>query len=105
MKRWLTVGAILAAVVGGSGGTAYATANSSASCEGIGSSDSAPGQNDRLKARDFGFGPGASIRAFIALEHNAEAKAAGVPPGVITAQDVAQQHLGSPAACFPEEQP
>jgi hypothetical protein len=103
MKRWLTVGAILAAVVGGSSGTAYGTANSNASCAGLGSSDAAPGQHDRLKAKDFGFGPGASVRAFLALEHNAEAKAAGVPPGVITSQDVAQQHLGSPSACFPEE--
>jgi hypothetical protein len=102
MKRLPTVGAVVATFLGGSVATAYGTANSRASCAGIGSSDSAPGQNGHLKAKDFGFGPGASIRAFTALEHNAEAKAAGVPPGVITATEVAQQHLGSPAACFPE---
>jgi hypothetical protein len=102
MKRTLAALFIAGATVA-PGSAAFAAASSQASCNGIGASTAAPGANDHIKAKDYGAGPGASFRAAVSQEINAEADTLGIPPGSIH-QMVAHQHEGTSEGCFGGEE-
>ncbi len=98
MSAALFVAALLASSLAaplGFSGKAFAVADSHASCEGLGVSAAAPGQNLEFVHEAAG------IVAFFAHERKADAEILGTTPGAITSAD-AQQHLGSPEACFSE---
>ena len=75
------------------GGQALAVADGHASCEGLGVSAAAPGQ-DLETVHDA-----AGIVAYFAHERKADGEILGLTPGAITSAD-AQKHLGSPESCF-----
>ena len=77
------------------GGQVLAVADGHASCEGLGVSAAAPGQ-DLETVHDA-----AGIVAFFAHERKANGEILGLTPGAITSAD-AQKHLGSPESCFSE---
>ena len=100
MRRISLVVAILAAAVTGwFNASAFAVANTNASCLGLGTSAAAPGPNSQttgIPANQL-----AGLIASFAHERKATSAMLGVPPGSEVRQD-AQNHAGSPEACFPE---
>ena len=77
LKKWLIVGAMAVALIGGAGAVAFADANEAASCIGLDASTNAP-VNERIHLFQAVF---------------------GVPFGAFVST-VAQLHEGSDAACL-----
>ena len=77
IKKWLIVGAVVVALVGGSGGVVFAEANEKASCIGLDASANAP-VNEQI----------AGIKEVV-----------GIPFGALVSS-VAQLHLGTDEACL-----
>ena len=78
LRRWLIVGAVLVALIGGSGGVVFAEANPKASCIGLDASANAP-VNEQI----------AEIKEIV-----------GIPFGEQLVSTVAQLHLGTDEACL-----
>ena len=76
-KRWLIVGAVVVALIGGSGGVVFAEANETASCIGLDASANAP-VNEQI----------AGIKELV-----------GIPFGALVSS-VARLHLGTDEACL-----
>ena len=76
LKRWLIVGAVVVALIGGSCGVVFAEANETASCIGLDASANAP-VNEQI----------ADIKELV-----------GIPFGALVST-VAQLHLGTDEAC------
>ncbi len=77
LKRWLIVGVMVAALIGGSVGVVFAEANDKASCIGLDASANAP-VNEQI----------AGIKEIV-----------GIPFGGLVSS-VAQLHLGTDEACL-----
>ena len=78
LRRWLLVGALAVALIGGSGGVVFADANEKASCIGLDASNNAP-VNEQI----------AGIKDLV-----------GVPFGKLVVSSFAQMHLGTDDACL-----
>ena len=78
LKKWLIVGVMVAALIGGSVGVVFAEANDKASCIGLDASANAP-VNEQI----------AEIKEIV-----------GIPFGEQLVSTVAQLHLGADEACL-----
>ena len=78
LKKWLIVGAVVVALIGGSGGVVFAEAKEKASCIGLDASNNAP-VNEQI----------AGIKELV-----------GVPFGKLVVSNFAQLHLGTDVACL-----
>ena len=77
LRRWLIVGALAVALIGGSGGVVFAEANETASCIGLDASANAP-VNEQI----------ADIKELVGI------------PFCTLVSIVAQLHLGTDEACL-----